>query len=120
MALHRRLAAAVLVLGLAAGPSWAQDAALGQRIVQQNCAACHAVGRDGPSPLPQAPLFRDLHLKYDVDDLEEALAEGIVAGHPAMRPRAFEPGEVAAIVAYLKSLEAPAPPAPASGVKPAP
>jgi len=42
---------------------------------------------------------------YPVSDLEEALAEGILSGHPAMPEFAFEPDEIDAIIAYLESLQ---------------
>jgi cytochrome c len=98
----------------AGGPT---PAAAGRRIVERDCAGCHAVGPQGASPLPQAPPFRDLHRKYDVEDLAESLAEGIVAGHPAMPERTYEPSDVAALIAYLKSL---GPAADAGVEKPAP
>ena len=56
----------------------------GRVFAQTNCAMCHAVGRIGDSPLAIAPPFRTLHTRYRVDDLAEALAEGIVTGHPSM------------------------------------
>ncbi len=37
-----------------------------------------------PSPLKIAPPFRTLHLRYPVDTLAEAFAEGIYTGHPTM------------------------------------
>jgi hypothetical protein len=59
-----------------------------------------------PSSLKIAPPFgATLHLRYPVKDLEEPLAEGIVTRHPAMPAFSFDPGQVADIIAYLKSLE---------------
>jgi mono/diheme cytochrome c family protein len=46
--------------------------AQGQRLAEERCAACHAVGRTGASPRPPAPAFRDLHRRYPVDQLAEA------------------------------------------------
>jgi len=40
-----------------------------------------------------------------VDNLAEALAEGILTGHPQMPEFAFPPDDVAAIIAYLKSIQ---------------
>lgn len=90
-------------------PPAAGSAALGQVIAERDCSSCHAVGRDGESPLEGAPRWRDLHQRFDVADLAESLAEGIVVGHEAMPTRAYEPADVQALVAYLKSLESPAP-----------
>jgi cytochrome c len=74
-------------------------------IVRTNCSRCHAIGKIGDSPLPIAPPFRTLHVRYPIEDLEEPLAEGIVTGHPTMPEFRFDPGQVGDIIAYLKSLE---------------
>ena len=74
-------------------------------LVERYCAGCHAIGPEGASPHEAAPPFRDLHERYDVGDLEEALVEGLVSGHPDMPEFEFEPAQAAAIVAYLRSLE---------------
>jgi mono/diheme cytochrome c family protein len=98
------LAAAII----AASPSLAEDKeaiALGLELVTTYCADCHAIGATGESPFAPAPHFRDLHLRYDVELLSEALVEGIVTAHPDMPEFEFDPDQAAAIVAYLKSLE---------------
>jgi cytochrome c len=77
----------------------------GKTLVGANCATCHAVGRVGASPLDVAPAFRDLHTHYPVEDLGEALAEGITTGHPTMPEFRLEPDQITDVVAYLKSLE---------------
>lgn len=59
----------------------------------------------GQSPLREAPPFRDLHRRYPVEDLGEALAEGIRTGHPAMPEFRFDPDQAQDLIAYLKSLE---------------
>ncbi len=56
------------------------------------------------SPLPEAPTFAEVAKRYPAEDLEEALAEGIVTGHPDMPEFVFEPDEIDAIVAYFDSL----------------
>jgi hypothetical protein len=50
-----------------------------------------------------------LSANYRVDTLEEALAEGISVGHPAMPQFAFAPEEVDALIAYLDSIQTPPP-----------
>jgi cytochrome c len=77
----------------------------GGTILRRNCAMCHAVGRHDRGPSPTAPAFRDLHERYAVESLAEALAEGIITGHPAMPEFRFAPDEVNAIIAYLRSLK---------------
>ncbi|MHB2205300.1 c-type cytochrome [Methylobacterium sp. CM6257] len=77
----------------------------GRIFVQTHCARCHAVGRTGESPLAEAPRFRDLHTRYPVTDLAEALAEGIRTGHPSMPEFQLDPGQVEDVIRYLSSLE---------------
>ena len=79
----------------------------GKDILDANCGHCHATGKSGASPLAQAPPFRDLDRKYDVELLAESLAEGIVTGHAAMPEFSFSPHEIGAIIAYIKSHSAP-------------
>jgi mono/diheme cytochrome c family protein len=87
----------------------AQDATAlvqrGQTVVTRSCGACHAVGRSGASRHREAPALRTLARRYPIESLEEALAEGIVTGHPDMPELKFEPSDVGAIVAYLKSIQ---------------
>jgi mono/diheme cytochrome c family protein len=77
----------------------------GRVLVEQNCARCHATGAEGASPFAPAPPFRELGRRYPIADLEEALAEGILTGHPAMPEFSFEPDEIAGIIAYLQSIQ---------------
>lgn len=81
------------------------SAVRGLAIVQDTCGRCHAVGPSDASPLAKAPPLRELHKKYNVEGLAEALAEGIVTGHNDMPAFAFDAPDVDAIIAYLKSLE---------------
>lgn len=80
--------------------------ALGRALVVRNCGLCHAVGRSDASPKSGAPAFRDLSQRYEVEALGEALAEGILTGHPEMPEFRFAPHEVDAILRYLQSLQA--------------
>jgi cytochrome c len=76
------------------------------RFARLHCAQCHAIEGVGESPLPTAPPFRTLHLKYPVEDLQRPLAEGV---HPKMPVFQLTPAQAADLMAYLKTLE-PAPP----------
>lgn len=78
---------------------------LGAALVDVYCSSCHAIGREGTSLHPEAPPFRTLHYRYDVGDLEEALVEGLVSGHPDMPEFEFQPEQAKAIVSYLRSLQ---------------
>lgn len=77
----------------------------GKNFVVTNCSRCHAVDKISPSPLKIAPPFRDLHLKYPIDTLQEALAEGISTGHPTMPEFRLEPDQINDVLSYLKTLE---------------
>ena len=77
----------------------------GEILLSTNCARCHAIGTTCLSPHSAAPPFRTLSRKYPIEGLEEALAEGLSVGHPDMPEFAFEPEDVGAIVAYLKSIQ---------------
>ena len=100
------LAASVFAL-LISTTIQAQDAAVqrGRAFAQANCARCHAIGPAGNSPLPKAPPFRTLHQRYPVEDLAEALAEGIKTAHPAMPEFVLDETQINDLIAYLKSLE---------------
>lgn len=99
------MAAAALILGTGAASALDPDEQRGFTFVSTNCALCHAVGKFGESPLAIAPPFRTLHEFYPVDDLQEALAEGIVTGHPSMPQFQLEPDQIEDVLAYLKTLE---------------
>ena len=79
----------------------------GRKIAEAACAPCHAIGLTGPSPKVEAPLFRELGRKYPVEQLEETLAEGVVVGHPGMPQVKMREDEIAAFIAYLKTIQVP-------------
>jgi cytochrome c len=82
-----------------------RDIARGQFLASANCSSCHAIAKVGDSPAPEAPPFRTLSRNYRVADLEEALAEGISVGHPAMPQFEFGPDDAHALVVYLQSIQ---------------
>ena len=84
----------------------AESVMRGQGLAQTRCAACHATGLTGASPMPEAPPFRDLHTRYPVRFLQEALAEGLTTAHPAMPQVELQSDEIRDLIAYLESLEA--------------
>jgi cytochrome c len=83
------------------------DVARGRKIAEANCGRCHAIGRTGESPNPASPPFRTLAGKYPLENLEEALAEGIVVGHGGLdMPRfRFAPAQIEALLTYLASIQ---------------
>ena len=113
--MHRRTKAAwavavATVVWTIVAPAVANDAQRvmrGGEIARVGCADCHAVGVSGTSPKPEAPLFRELGRKYPVESLEEALAEGVVVGHPGMPQVKMNEADIGAFLAYLKSIQTP-------------
>lgn len=98
---------AVLAATFAASAPASQAASVesGRKLVQRNCSMCHAVGERGRSPKTGAPPFRELHTRYPVEMLAEALAESILTGHPAMPEFKFSPREIEDIIAYLDAIQ---------------
>ena len=86
-------------------PSLAGDPGVGQKIAEAECAKCHAIGKEGASPLTSAPPFRTFAQKWPVEDLQEALAEGISVGHGPMPEFIFEPDEISDLIAYLLTMQ---------------
>lgn len=106
--LHTLRTGIIVLVMVAAGAVSAQgsdgDAANGEVLAQTHCGACHAIGTTGASRDRNAPPFRELSSRYNVEDLQEALGEGISVGHKgaAMPEFAFDPNEISDIIAYLK------------------
>jgi mono/diheme cytochrome c family protein len=96
---------AFLASSAVAQPGLDPAAQRGLTIARANCARCHSIDRVTASPLAIAPPFRTLHKRYPVENLEEALAEGISTGHPTMPEFRFDPGQVTDFIAFLKTLE---------------
>ena len=108
-AVRAALTASVALVSVAGSSAYAAEKTLidkGEALVRENCSRCHAIGKEGDSPHPQAPPFRTLSSKYPIEDLSESLAEGIVSGHPDMPVFVFSPHEVEAIIEYLQSIQA--------------
>jgi cytochrome c len=77
----------------------------GKTFALNTCARCHSIDRVTQSPLKIAPPFRTLHLRYPVETLSEALAEGIETGHPTMPAFQLDPDQINDLLSYLKTLE---------------
>lgn len=114
---HLLLGVAVIAGLSLAGPPAARsaDVAFGRRVAERYCGGCHAIGA-GRSPNPRSPPFRRLYRRYRTGGLDALLAEGMVAPttpaeegaaplHPSMPQVSLGEDEVAALKAYLRSLE---------------
>ena len=82
---------------------------VGKLIAETRCSTCHAIGTTGTSPHQDAKPFRQLSENYPVRNLEEALAEGIVVGHPDMPMFVLSPYEIDSLITYLESIQEPHP-----------
>jgi mono/diheme cytochrome c family protein len=83
------------------------SAVRGKALAERRCARCHAVGPAGASPYPIAPPFREIARRYPVENLEEALGEGIVVGHPEMPKFELDAQQIQDLLEYLRSLRQP-------------
>jgi len=108
--MQRIVAAAALLASLLPPLAYSEEvlspaAQRGLVFVRTYCASCHSIDKVSQSTLKVAPPLRTLHLRYPVESLAESLAEGIITGHPTMAQFQLDPGQVADVIAYLKSLE---------------
>lgn len=77
----------------------------GKSFAKAHCARCHSIDRNTASPLDRAPPFRTLHLRYPIETLAEAFAEGIYTGHAKMPEFELEPRQINDLLSFLKTLE---------------
>jgi mono/diheme cytochrome c family protein len=77
----------------------------GRVMANRLCSSCHAIGRKGRSPLPDAPPLRTLSQSYPVSSLAEALAEGILTGHSDMPEFTLSQEEITSLIGYLQSIQ---------------
>ena len=100
------LAGAVsLAFAQAAAAQDAPSLSAGHRIAAAQCGRCHAIDSQGDSLNPRSPRFRDLAAKYDLDQLREALKEGMIVGHPALMPKIeLSATQIDDLIGYMKSL----------------
>lgn len=83
----------------------AEMLAEGRVLIEDSCGACHSVTVDDESAHEDAPALRKLSASYPVEALAEALAEGIMTGHPDMPVLDFQVEEIDQIIAYLESIQ---------------
>lgn len=102
-----RLISIAALAGLVATQAAAQgESAIerGRSIALARCAVCHAVEPGDASPHRITPPFRDLHERYPVEMLEEALRTNVVSGHDEMPMFELESADMRALLAYIDSL----------------
>jgi len=85
-------------------PAAAQDLEKGRALAENLCQTCHAIGTTGESANAEAPPLREIAGRYSVWSLQEALAEGILVGHPDMPEFTLDPDEINALLGYMDTL----------------
>ena len=101
---HLVMAICLIIPGAAAA-QMSPSEQRGQTFVRANCSTCHAIDKVSASPLKIAPPFRELHRRYPIESLQEALVEGIRTGHVNMPEFRLDPGQASDVIAFLKTLE---------------
>ncbi|MBL8905416.1 MAG: cytochrome c [Rhizobiales bacterium] len=104
----RRLIAAAFALTLSlAGPiARAEEptAEEGLGLAEANCTACHAIGKEGASPLPAAPPFREIADRYTQEELMDGFMEGLAVSHETMPDWDMTEDQAIALSLYIMSL----------------
>ena len=93
-----------LVAGLSpAGASAAASAAAGEKLARMWCANCHVVAPDQARGNPDVPPFSEIAKR---DDLSGEQIETLLSGtHPVMPDMSLSRAEIAALVAYIRTLK---------------
>jgi mono/diheme cytochrome c family protein len=104
----KRSCLAFVIVLLCGGTGYALDADQrhAKALLVELCARCHAVGRSGRSPQPDAPPFRtfsDVKL-YD-EDFGKRLRDGLSTMHPDMPTFHFSQRDSEAVVSYLRAIQ---------------
>ena len=85
------------------------DLTRGQSIAEQTCLRCHTKFKGDPLPDPNittAPALASFGQRWPLENLEEALAEGITVSHDnmTMPEFSFTPQSIADLLSYMKQL----------------
>jgi cytochrome c len=113
------LIALFVAVACAQGPSYTTDRRIaasnevqitrvvedGRAIAESRCSSCHAVGLNGQSPNPAAPVFRTLLHRYRGHVLAQELIDGMSIAHAPMPVFQFDPKGADALIAYLESIQ---------------
>ena len=102
-------AGALLAFAAFAAPALAADVVHGERIARRWCATCHVVAPDQTKGSTEAPSFADIAARNSDD---RALARFLADPHPRMPDMNLSQPEITDIVAYVRKLGPPRPPAP--------
>ena len=104
----KHVLAVMLACALVASPMLARaeepTAEEGQGLAEANCTRCHAVSKEGASPLAAAPPFRDVAKRYSLEELMDAFMEGLPVRHEIMPDWDMTEDQSIAISLYIMSL----------------
>ena len=109
-------AAAMPIFGLAAcvaTPTAAYDGdpVAGRDVARSLCSSCHSIEAIGASPNPGATPLRYVLASYNPERLVEDLDNAVSISHLRMPTFYFGERHPADLVAYLKTIQRPSPPA---------
>lgn len=76
----------------------------GKGLAEANCTTCHAIGKDGASPLAAAPPFRDVAKRYSLEELMDGFMEGLPVRHEIMPDWDMTEDQSIALSLYIMSL----------------
>jgi len=78
----------------------------GLALAQVHCAACHAIAEadESPTRTNANTSFRDLHQRFPIKMLVEAVSTGTIEGHDEMPAFDFSPAEIIDLLSYIDSL----------------
>ena len=79
----------------------------GRALAERMCSQCHAIARSGQSPHADAPPFRQLGRRLDLDSFSDRLRDALMVDHPDMPAFRFIRPDARAFVLYLRSIQAP-------------
>jgi mono/diheme cytochrome c family protein len=90
----------------AAGHALDREQQRGKALLKTLCGGCHAVGKTGPSPHPDAPPFRTFgdDKLYD-NDFGQRLQDGLSTIHRDMPTFRFNRPDAEAAVSYLRRIQ---------------
>jgi len=95
----------IMVLATATAAAAADDLSRSQAghvYAETYCSKCHSIGA-GPSPLPQAPRFKDVAEQSGVTAM--SLQAFLQSSHPTMPNIIIEPEDMQNVIAYILSLK---------------
>ena len=117
-----RLRSGVILIALAASgcstmqkAPYAGDPREGYAVAQSLCSSCHSIGPLGASPNPGAPPLRYVLANLAAEDLARDFEHAVSISHLRMPTFYFGEHHPADLVAYLKEIQQPPPPAATSG-----